>query len=57
MCGLDNNISKGYPLNIYVDDVFQKFKTGIKGTVSRDFLPSVFFSSNNTLWAPDYSLF
>jgi hypothetical protein len=25
----------------------------IKGTVSRDFRPSVFFPSNNTPWAPD----
>jgi hypothetical protein len=25
----------------------------LKGTVSRDLRPSVFFSSNYTLWAPD----
>jgi hypothetical protein len=25
----------------------------VKGTVSQDFRPSVFFSSNNTPWAPD----
>jgi hypothetical protein len=38
---------------MYIKNLYNNVKNVLKGTVSRDFRPFVFFQSNNSVWIPD----